>query len=286
MMRILLLATVSLVHAWFSSVHAWEWPVETPRIIEGFMSVDRGMHQRGIVVKDINDNRIYPLRDGRVLISISPITYPTEIHRPHALGGFMIIEHEQGIRTLYAGVNPQPAHGIHARQGTPIATTLHTESAARENRGEFMVTIFDPIATAYLNPLFILPRLRDVAPPRLLDYTISTYTYGGEQRYFIATIHIRDRRFYVEGLASTLPPHIYARYGDQERYIVLDSIVERNGMLFVGSHNRALSDTITPAGHYIAGPFRRGDASSITVTMADYRSNRRSERLLLEQNDE
>lgn len=263
---------VLLLHGIAAYLFGWTWPVEVPRLIHSFMEENEQRYLDGIVVAAVNGDAALAIEGGEVVIAIPEVRAPSQITTPHVLGGFILIEHPHQIRSLYSNIIPHNTLSDRVTEGQTIGTINRSRRQAH-----VALRIIDRTQQTYLNPLFILPKLKDNFRPTVPSSRIEMLDSFTGEAYFNVLLTVHDRRIYDSQIQPTIPPIISVDYGGQRATIVLDSISVRHGKKFISSTNRLLNDTISFSWQYRLGPFSfTTDTAAATVRVTDYFSNTRT----------
>ena len=94
-MRRQVLASVFFLLAATSGL-AWQWPVSDPVVVETFGHNRSGAFQRGMLVAG-GAQPIFPVSAGEIVYVHSESDSPAS-----GLGNYVVVEHAQGFRSLYA----------------------------------------------------------------------------------------------------------------------------------------------------------------------------------------
>lgn len=140
---------------------SYEWPVENHAVTATF-GENRWGHFHGGIDIGGGEQEIRPIEDGEIIFHYEESDDPNGI--PTGLGNFVVVEHERGIRSLYAHLKPEPAFlqkvsvskedviGIIGETGGALGKHLHLE-------------VFDGELNRLVNPLELLPDLADGSVP-------------------------------------------------------------------------------------------------------------------------
>lgn len=168
---------------------AWQWPVEVPVITRTFGQDAGGYLLRGIEFGG-GAQPVFPIESGVVVVS-RPDPDPGRPGQPTGLGTYLVIEHEQGFRSVYAHLEAGslPPVGREVDVETVIATV--GESGLIDRRA-LRLMIIDLESGEYVNPMLLLPDLED----RFRPVITAVFARAPGSRYDL-------------GRTTTLPPGSY-----------------------------------------------------------------------------
>lgn len=159
----LLLRFMFLVMVPVHSGFCFQWPVDNPTITATF-GENRWNHFHGGIDIGGGEQEIFPIEDGEVVFYFEEDEDTSGI--PTGLGNFLVVEHERGIRSLYAHmkkgtvdhekrlVSKEDTIGIIGETGGALGKHLHFEVSDREFR-------------QLVNPMHLLPKLEDAVAPTI-----------------------------------------------------------------------------------------------------------------------
>ncbi|MFP4550378.1 MAG: peptidoglycan DD-metalloendopeptidase family protein [Spirochaetales bacterium] len=141
---------------------AWEWPVPLREIQGTFGQQVPGGVLRGMEIGG-GAQPVFPVERGVVVF----------VHRatgsfPSPLGSYVVVEHEQAFRSIYAHLSPEslPPVGREVTPETQIAVA--GESGYIDGRA-LRLYLYDSRNRVFVNPLLLLPDLEDRAPPQIVS---------------------------------------------------------------------------------------------------------------------
>lgn len=151
-----LVATVAIA----GSAWGWQWPVPDPAVTRSFAQDAGGYLLRGIELGG-GAQPVFPVEAGVVVAA-----HANEPGLASALGAFVVVEHEQAFRSVYAHLDAEmlPRVGQVVTVETPIGTV--GESGLVDAR-VLRLSIIDLESGAFVNPMLLLPDLPDRTPPRV-----------------------------------------------------------------------------------------------------------------------
>ena len=140
---------------------SYDWPVED-RAVTATFGENRWGHFHGGIDIGGGEQEIHPIESGEIIYFFEENDDPRGI--PTGLGNFVVVEHERGIRSLYAhmrsenrdniqiSVTKEDVLGIIGESGSALGKHLHLE-------------VFDGELNRLVNPLELLPELSDSTTP-------------------------------------------------------------------------------------------------------------------------
>ena len=146
-----------------AQAYGFQWPVEDLAVTATF-GENRWNHFHGGIDIGGGEQDIYPIDDGEVIFYFQENSNGPAV--PTGLGNFIVVEHAQGIRSLYAHLKPDTVDpeqvvvttsdsvGVTGETGSSLGRHLHFEVSDREFR-------------QMVNPLRLLPELADFSPPTI-----------------------------------------------------------------------------------------------------------------------
>ena len=138
---------------------AWEWPTDEPRVLSFFGTVEEELYP-GI---RLAGDSVVAVADGRVL-AIQASAGDT-VH--------IIVDHGAGLSVMYEDI---------ARESLDLSVgnlVLSREQLGRSAAGQFGVRVYDTQLRRVLNPLIILPDLRDPFRPIIDGIRLSGVEWDG-----------------------------------------------------------------------------------------------------------
>ena len=150
MIRARVLSALALVMLAVVFLGAWQWPVNPERIAKGFgLAGSAGTMLRGVEFTGEGAD-VVAASDGTVIFRDSGMR---DAHTPSRAGGMVILDHDNGWRTIYSGLN---SDGLAAGERVLAGRSIGTSAS-----GGARFEIYDRRAGFYVNPLVLLP-LRNV----------------------------------------------------------------------------------------------------------------------------
>jgi hypothetical protein len=143
-----------------TAASAWQWPVPVVEVTATFGQDAGGYLLRGIELGGAAQP-VYPIESGIVVAARSDRSGV-----PSGLGSYVVIEHEQAFRSIYAHLDASilPTVG----QEVTVDTEIGTVGETGQVRGRALrLYIIDLERGDYVNPVLLLPDLPDNVPPRI-----------------------------------------------------------------------------------------------------------------------
>lgn len=143
-------AVVSIAMVTVVFLGAWQWPMNPEAIETGFgLATSASTMLRGVEFAGEGED-VVAASDGTIVFRDSRLQ---DAHAPGRSGGIVILDHDNGWRTIYSGLKPEGlAAGERVLEGRSIGT-------AGANGARF--EIYDRRTGFYVNPLTLLP-VRDI----------------------------------------------------------------------------------------------------------------------------
>lgn len=163
-MRIYLLAVAQvliMVVAAVAPMEAWQWPVPVPAISRTFGQDAGGYLMRGMEFA-AGAQPVYPVEAGVVVAAHEA----TDAGLPSGLGSYVVIEHDQGFRSIYAHLEAEFLPGIGQRVSAETQIGVVGESGLVAGRA-LRLYIIDLESGEYVNPVLLLPDLEDAVSPSI-----------------------------------------------------------------------------------------------------------------------
>ncbi len=157
--------------------YAFQWPVEPPILTATFCE-NRYDHFHGGIDLGGGELEVRPIEEGELIFYFEDGGSPDAI--PTGLGNFLVIEHQRGIRSLYAHfkqdsmrvdkvvLDKRDRIGIIGDTGASLGKHLHFEVADKELR-------------QVVNPMRLLPELSDDNAPTINEIRLIQGDHGGKE---------------------------------------------------------------------------------------------------------
>jgi murein DD-endopeptidase MepM/ murein hydrolase activator NlpD len=155
------LAAIAFLCAVTGSILAIEWPV-SPIVLTGTFGENEDSHFDGGIDLGGGERDVYPMLPGELLFYHEEGEDPLDL--PTGLGSFVVIDHDKGLRSLYA----------HLKAGSiPVETTTFTQTTALGVTGDtgssygtrLHFAIIDREFNQVVNPLLLLNPIVDTKKP-------------------------------------------------------------------------------------------------------------------------
>ncbi len=135
---------------------AWKWP--DGDIVAGFAQPQLDSNSIGIAVSPDSQSPIYPLESGELIFHSPESGRPSFSSVPSALGNFVIIEHSNNLRSVYA--NMQHHFTTSSRVESDTAIGIAGENASIDDIG-YHIIVLDHLRNSIVNPLALLPAIEE-----------------------------------------------------------------------------------------------------------------------------
>ena len=286
-------ATIAMLLLVVVQAFAFKWPVRTVDLTATFGEY-RGNHFHSGIDIGGGEQDVFPISEGELVFAHTNEGYSSV---PVGLGNFVVLEHEAGIRSVYAHLKDdsvvQGARTVSAVQRIGIIGDTGSSYGLHLH-----LTIIDTEEGTYLNPLAVLPpRAGGQAP---IVRRIFFRTPGGPLEELRGDREVRGRRTMspsqVEILAEIydlrenvefiwkLAPYSIIVYGNgsEMRRITFDSFGERDGLLTLGRTANTFSDTYDSRWLYRLGivDLAVGEMH-LQIAAADYSGNGSAQEVFL-----
>ncbi|MBT3275476.1 MAG: M23 family metallopeptidase, partial [Spirochaetales bacterium] len=228
---------------------AFQWPVQNLAITATFGESRWGHFHSGIDIGG-GEQEIRPIEDGELIFFHEEGSGPLDL--PTGLGNFLVVEHERGIRSLYAHMRPDTLDpqktdlvksdviGIIGETGSSLGKHLHFEVVDRE---------FHQL----VNPIRLLPALTDTTAPsigivELRRDTITQRIETGDRIIsgkWSLVLEVYDVSEYVSYFCP-MAPYLVQVYlnGSKALAYVYESLEEHNGKLELVQSEGQTFDTL------------------------------------------
>lgn len=150
-------------------VAALNWPVSNPALVATFGQNRWNDFHSGIDIGG-GAQAVHPAAAGEVIFRFDEGLDPRDI--PTGLGSFVVLQHADGLRTLYAHF----AKGTILTSRKPVTPqdTLGTIGDTGYSTGTHLFfAVIDPAKKEYINPLTLLPPLPDTMPPVIASVSLE-----------------------------------------------------------------------------------------------------------------
>jgi hypothetical protein len=183
-----------LILACACTAAAFEWPLREP-VLTATFGENRGDHFHGGVDLGGGEQAVYPIAQGELVYSHEAGTGLSSL--PVGLGNFVVLQHQGGIRSVYAhlkdGSMGEPGRKILG--DAPLGVVGESGYSAGKH---LHLSVIDTEMGTIINPLLILPPLRDTQKPVIKQLFVRR----GKELVRLAN-GLAVRRGEVEVLGST-----------------------------------------------------------------------------------
>ncbi len=168
------LAVILFICIGGSLLPAFEWPVDQI-VLTATFGEHRGDHFHGGIDLGGGEQPIYPISPGELVFSYREGEDYTSM--PTGLGNFLVLQHQGGIRSLYAhlaegSLDPR-------RRNYDRSLALGTVGSSGYSSGTHLhLTIIDTEMGTIINPLLLLSPLADGQAPEIKE----VYLQSGQER--------------------------------------------------------------------------------------------------------
>ncbi|MBN2509659.1 MAG: M23 family metallopeptidase [Spirochaetales bacterium] len=152
-------------------VFAYQWPVKNI-VLTGTFGESRWTHFHNGIDLGGGEQDVYPIEDGEVIFRFEE--HQDHDGLPSGLGSFMVIEHRQRIRSLYAHLKPGSMNSTDRSLSTDKVLGRIGESGGSYGK-HLHLTVTDEDSDQIINPLVVLPARIDSIKPKI----IGLYTKKG-----------------------------------------------------------------------------------------------------------
>jgi len=141
---------------------AWQWPVPAPEVTGTFGQDVGGYLLRGVEISG-GALPVFPVERGTVVA-----VHNERADLPTGLGSFVVIEHDQGFRSIYAHLAAGPLPRLGSR--VDVETQIAVVGESGQVRGRSLrLYIIDLRSGIYVNPMLLLPDLADQTRPTITN---------------------------------------------------------------------------------------------------------------------
>ena len=195
----LLITTITI----FSSLAAWDWPDDPNRIISAFGQSWSGQFEYGIRFR-AEGQRVTTWHPGEIVW-----TNRTDNSISVQNKYLIVIEHDNGFRTIYRGVECRPDMGNTVQQGDWIGYA---------DREMWQFQIIDTRNSRIINPAHILPQIKY---DRILPKPDVKLSMGETELQILDNMHVPPGYWDIilTGITSTIIPlNLTIYWRNQKRY--------------------------------------------------------------------
>lgn len=139
---------------------AYDWPVSAPTVVASFGQGVDGHFESGVAIVG-QGTEVRPIAGGEVVFWYDPARRPTSL--PRGPGAQVVVQHVERIRSVYSHLAPSTVTRLAVvSNATVIGALGDSGTALGPTLG---LQVMDMETRSFLNPLMVLPLLRDVQPP-------------------------------------------------------------------------------------------------------------------------
>ncbi|MFW5849186.1 MAG: peptidoglycan DD-metalloendopeptidase family protein [Spirochaetota bacterium] len=205
---------------------AWQWPVPVVDLSMTFGQDAGGYLLRGVEIGG-GAQPVHPVEAGVVIASHAEVS-----DVPSGLGSYVVVEHEQAFRSIYAHLDATFLPEVGRRVDVDSEIGIVGESGQVSGRA-LRLYIVDLETGAFVNPMLLLPDLPDDTRPTIGAvfarsgdslYDLRRTTSLPPGRYEL-TVEVWDRLVPASG-APRLAPHSLRMFagGQEAFYVAMDRI--------------------------------------------------------------
>ncbi|MBN1837842.1 MAG: M23 family metallopeptidase [Spirochaetales bacterium] len=179
----------------------FEWPVGNP-ILTATFGEHRGDHFHGGVDLGGGEQPVYPISEGELVFAHEEEAGLSSL--PVGLGNYVVLQHQGGIRSIYAHLKKGSTAGIQkAVTGeTPIGVIGETGYSAGKH---LHLGVIDTEMGTIINPFLILPPLEDKQKPVIKDLYVRS---GKELLRLEDGLSVRCGEYEVLGSVYDIRPDV------------------------------------------------------------------------------
>lgn len=214
-----------------AALSGYDWPLREPLILNTFGQRTGREVNTGIdLIAD--DSSLYPITDGEVVFRSSGIAFV------HPLGNFVVLEHDEGFRSLYAHLES----GVSENDIIPAKETFDRIGSSGKTMGKILhLEVYDGVYGQIFNPLLVLPKIADSQKPVIGGITLLPVQESNESiilngpipagNYFIG-ITCYDFISGKAGIFKTIPYSFqFMMNGELKSQYLFDSCIRKGGYL-------------------------------------------------------
>lgn len=139
---------------------AYDWPVSVPTVVATFGQGVGGRFGYGVSIVG-GGTEVRPIAGGEVVFAYDPARRSASV--PRGPGAQVVIEHVERVRSVYSHLAPSTVTRLAVVSGsTAIGSIGDSGTALGPTLG---LQVLDLETRSFLNPLMVLPLLRDAQPP-------------------------------------------------------------------------------------------------------------------------
>jgi len=264
-----------------SLASALEWPVQEARPVHLFGQRTGNVIDRGIVTE--NRGPVRAASDGTIVLILEENSNMSGF--PGTLGNAVCLAHDDGLTTVYG--NLSSIDRLTERTSTETGTILSDSSGTGWGTPEtFTFLVLDQLKKKMLNPLMLLPPLKDGKAPVIKNVVaVSSQTEQSAALGTAKTLKQGKWRFYaditdtIDNLDRELSPFRVSVLvnGIELATLPMEILAEENGAVFVQTptpYDRRLYED--PARMYLGELTLTRGRADVSVIARDLAGNERS----------
>jgi hypothetical protein len=256
-----------------------DWPV-AKKVVTGSFGESRGDHFHSGIDIGGGEQEVHPILDGEVVFRYEENADYTTV--PRGVGSFVVLQHPDNILSVYCHLKSGSMGA--QRKRLAAADRLGTAGDTGYSEGTHLhIAVYDRETGSFLNPLSLLPPLRDAQPPairriflKLGDTTVpvaSGVTVPPGQGEVIAEVY--DPREDVRFLWAMAPYAVsLSLNGKEVSKIVFDSFQVKEGKTVIGGTRLGVRDLYASDKLVRCGSVElRGGESHLMLAVRDFAGN-------------
>ncbi len=270
------------------ALFAFDWPVKEVTLTATF-GEHRGDHFHTGIDLGGGEQRITPISSGEVIFSYEAERDYSSI--PVGLGNFTVLRHQGGILSVYGHLKKNSLDrqktvydageqiGLVGDSGYSLGKHLH-------------LTIIDSEMNTIINPLLLLPSLKDTQFPvikriyfkrgkEIKEIKTGARVNQGEAELLIELYDLREDVAYIWEYA----PYKILLYQDGQEVlnITFDSLKGRGGRMFLTDSEKQFRDVYADRWIYRLGSVKLlAGVTTLSIFVDDFSGNESSREILLE----
>ena len=274
--RACFLGTIALLLP--GAVSAWEWPLSAFRVAAGFAQVRNG-EVTSAVWLSAQEPQVGAAHPGEVIF-----TKHEDRGVPHGFGNFAVLEHEDGLRSVYSNMGAlEPPIDSEVETGDSLGTVGVSGFAYGDQLGFHLI---DEELQQLVNPFLILPPMEDTDPPVIANVLVSNdesvrplarqndLIEGSVVSFLVQAYDT------VEGTSGTrriTPKSVTVVVGEGEEQTVRFDIMQYRDDGYLLASGQPVSELYADEGRIRLGSFTIGNqVTRIVIRVEDFAGNRAS----------
>ncbi|MEI8094081.1 MAG: hypothetical protein WCG80_07715 [Spirochaetales bacterium] len=265
---------------------AYDWPATDVQVTRTFGQRSVGTSFSGIEVVT-TDSALRAPEKGDVVFVSRPGSQSIQ-NLPSALGGFIMLSHEDNLRTVVSRLDPEVAQRQFQR-GEPLGKVTVDPGQAESRHRLF---VFDQQLGEMVNPLLVYPPLVDKKAPLFLDVEVTGEADPNPQSlfgrsvlpvgYWQVAIDITDPSTLLTGLSKEKSSEIQRGVYAIEAYLngtelfntSLDSLFEKGGVWFIKGMSQPLDKVLVDDKRWMLGQVFFNEGNNILeIVVKDFAGN-------------